>query len=154
MFRQDHTKSRTAFWTKSTGSGIRVQGRMKSPMHLTPCRIAVIEDSPLYLAAIESALADFPATVLVGTADTAEGGIKVVDQVNPDLLVVDLFLKQGTGIEVLQHCQSQERKTKIAVMTNAPSRQLEEHCRALGATAFHDKAEGFDWIPAMAGRRQ
>lgn len=123
---------------------------MKLSMQNRPYRIAVIEDSPEYLAAIEAAFASLPHTVLVGTADTSVDGIRLIDQTDPDLLLVDIFLKQGTGIEVLQHCRSQQRSTTVAVMTSAPSRELEHYCRSLGAASFHDKAEGFDWLAAMA----
>jgi len=119
-------------------------------MEHTPCRIAVIEDSPEYLAAIELALTTLPEAVLVGTADTAAAGIRLVDRANPDLLLLDVFLKQGTGIEVLQHFQCQSRPMAIAVMTNAPSPELEQYCRRLGAAAFYDKAEGFEWVARMA----
>ena len=119
-------------------------------MQNKPYRIAVIEDSPVYLTAIESAIADMPQAVLVGTAETPEEGIHLVERTEPDLVMVDLFLKQGTGVEVLQHCRSQKREIMIAVMTNAPSPELERHCRALGAAGFHDKAQGFDWIAGMA----
>jgi len=115
-----------------------------------PYRIAVVEDSPQYLAAIKAALADLRKFVLVGTADNAADGIRLVERAVPDLLLVDVFLKQGTGIEVLQHCRSQQRPTTVTVMTSAPSRELEHYCRSLGATGFHDKAEGFDWLAAMA----
>ena len=113
-------------------------------------RIAVIEDSPDYLAAIASALARLPQVVLVGTADTAAEGIQMVHREAPDLLLVDMFLKQGTGIEVLQHFQVHARSMAVIVMTNAPSPQLERYCQELGATGFFDKAEGFDWVAGMA----
>jgi two-component system, OmpR family, response regulator len=123
-------------------------------MEHKPCRIAVIEDSSEYLAAIESALATMPETVLVGIANTAADGIQMIERAHPDLLLVDVFLRQGTGIEVLQHCQSQLQPMAIAVMTNAPSPELERYCRKLGATGFHDKADGFDWVAGMAARHQ
>ncbi len=119
-------------------------------MQNEPYRIAVIEDSPVYLTAIEYAIADTSQAVLVGTAETAEEGIHLIERTGPDLVMVDLFLKRGTGIEVLQHYRSQKRETVIAVMTNSPSPELERHCRALGAAGFHDKAQGFDWIAGMA----
>lgn len=123
-------------------------------MQNKPYRIAVIEDSPEYLAAIESAIASLPQAVLVGTADTAADGMRLLDRTNPDLVLVDVFLKQGTGIEVLQHCQSQQRPTAVAVMTSAPSRELEHYCRFLGAAGFHDKAQGFDWVAGMASGQE
>lgn len=117
-------------------------------------RIAVIEDSPEYLAAIQSALTTLPQTVLVGSAETAAEGIQLVDRVHPDLLLVDVFLKQGTGIDVLQHFQAQQRPMTVAVMTSAPSPELEQYCRKLGAAGFYDKAEGFDWVAGMAAQQR
>lgn len=114
-------------------------------------RIAVIEDSPEYLRAIKSALTALPQAVLVGSANTAAEGIQLVDRVNPDLLLVDVFLKQGTGIEVLQYLHHlQPRPMAVAVMTSAPSPILEQYCRNLGAAGFYDKADGFDWLAEMA----
>lgn len=112
----------------------------------------MIEDSPAYRSAIEAALAEVPEAELVGMAETASDGIRLVEQAEPDLVLTDIFLKQGTGLDVLAHYQNRPKPPQFACMTNAPSTELQHHCRALGAASFHDKADGFEWIATLATR--
>lgn len=112
----------------------------------------MIEDSPAYRSAIEAALAEVPEAELVGMAETANDGIRLVEQTRPDWVLTDIFLKQGTGLDVLSHYQSRPQPPQLACMTNAPSTELQRHCRALGAASFHDKADGFEWIASLAAQ--
>ena len=84
--------------------------------------------------------------MVAGTAESLASAIRLVDQESPELVFLDVLFEQGTGIEVLEHLRSTSRSTHVAVMTIAPSPQLEKFCYAMGADWFVDKANSFETI--------
>lgn len=101
--------------------------------------MALVEDSAEFVRVIEALLAEIPESILVGTASDAVGGIELVNSTQPDVLVLDFYLREGTGLDVLKEIADQTGRTTVVVITSQPSAVLEEHCRRLGARALLDK---------------
>jgi DNA-binding NarL/FixJ family response regulator len=128
-------------------------------MALEPLYIAVIEDSAAYLAAITSFLSMLPEVAIVGTADDASGAIRIAEEKHPNLMLRDVFLREGSknGLDVLRHFQSCQTQMAIVAMTTSPSRELEQLCRQLGGAGFYEKSDVARWLPlvvrqALAGK--
>ena len=91
-----------------------------------------------------------PEAVVVGTAAAADSAASLVAETEPDLLFLDVFLKRGTGLDVLRSLKFS--RTRILVMTDSPSEELERRCLALGAAEFFDKAESGTRVPHIIER--
>lgn len=61
-----------------------------------------------------------------------------------DLAIVDLFLKQGSGLGVLQACQQRERHQRVLVLSNYATPDVRSRCAQLGADAVFDKSNEID----------
>lgn len=61
-----------------------------------------------------------------------------------ELAVVDLFLKQGSGLDVLRACGRRHRKRVVVVLSNYATPGMREECRALGADEVFDKSTQLD----------
>jgi DNA-binding NarL/FixJ family response regulator len=57
-----------------------------------------------------------------------------------DLALVDLFLKEGNGFDVLRSCERREPHQKVAVISNYSREPAREYARHAGADAFFDKS--------------
>ena len=55
------------------------------------------------------------------------------------MTVLDLFLSQGTGFDVLETIESRKDRARVIVLTNSPSVANRELCKKLGAYAMFDK---------------
>ncbi|MBT2324264.1 response regulator [Variovorax paradoxus] len=60
------------------------------------------------------------------------------------LLIVDLFLKQGSGLGVLRACRLREPLQRAVVLSNYISADIRARCLALGADAVFDKSKELD----------
>ena len=73
-----------------------------------------------------------------------------------DLVVVDLFLKQGSGLGVLEACQERGREQRVVVLSNYATADMRRRCAQLGADAVFDKSNEIDalvdYFLALAGR--
>lgn len=62
------------------------------------------------------------------------------------LAIVDLFLRQGSGLGVLQACAVREADQKVVVLTNYTTQDIRRRCLELGADAVFDKSNEIDGL--------
>ncbi|PYE78396.1 response regulator [Xylophilus ampelinus] len=56
------------------------------------------------------------------------------------LVIVDLFLKQGSGLGIIAECKRKRPLAPVVVLTNYATADMRRRCLALGADAFFDKS--------------
>ncbi len=61
-----------------------------------------------------------------------------------DLAIVDLFLKQGSGLGVLEACRARAAGQKVVVLSNYATADMRKRCAQLGADAVFDKSNEID----------
>jgi response regulator of citrate/malate metabolism len=113
---------------------------------VNPIRTALVEDSAAIRERLEALIDDTPSLIKVGSAASVPDAIQLMHQVQPELLLLDIFIEGGTGMDVLHYIRANRYSMPVAVMTSAPSEDLKQHCLALGALWFVDKAEIADAI--------
>jgi CheY-like chemotaxis protein len=71
--------------------------------------------------------------------------------INPDwdLAIIDLFLKQGSGLGVLQACRQRAARQKMVVLSNYATPDIRARCLQLGADAVFDKSQDIDALIAF-----
>jgi DNA-binding NarL/FixJ family response regulator len=102
----------------------------------------VVEDNPTIRENLISTLEELAPIESVGSAETAEEGAAWLSggQLCWDLAIVDLFLKSGTGLWVLQACRGRPTRQKMVVFSNYATREMRLRCAELGADAIFDKS--------------
>ncbi|NML43818.1 response regulator [Ramlibacter sp. G-1-2-2] len=61
-----------------------------------------------------------------------------------DLAIVDLFLKQGSGLGVLEAMQQRGTDQRVVVLSNYATDDMRQRCARLGADAVFDKSNEID----------
>ena len=61
-----------------------------------------------------------------------------------DLTIVDLFLKQGSGLGVLEACRGRPAGRRVVVLSNYATADMRKRCAQLGADAVFDKSNEID----------
>ncbi len=119
-------------------------------------RIFLVEDSAAMRAHLTDRLVTGADVAVVGVAST-ETQAKHWMESNPDqwdVAVVDLFLREGTGAGVVEHCRKLHPSQVVLVMTNhAKNDRLLQDCKRLGADAVYHKATELDDLVAYCARR-
>lgn len=123
-------------------------------------RVFLVEDSVALCAHLSHILVTEAGVEIVGVAETEDQAIDWLDRNADrwDIALVDLFLREGTGVGVVQHCSDRRPDQSIFVMTNhVLDDALLHHCKLLGADAVYHKANELDDLVAncigLAARR-
>ena len=108
-------------------------------------RVIIVEDSAIIRARLAETLAEIPNVEIVGQVETEADALSLLRQSRWDAAVLDLQLKQGTGLGVLKSLAHGARpaNTKIIVFTNYAFPQYRDRSLSLGADYFFDKAREF-----------
>lgn len=82
----------------------------------------------------------------VGYAETeSEGSIWLTDSTHDwDLAIVDLFLRQGSGLGVVAACQTRKPGQRVIVLSNYATADVRQRCKELGVDAIFDKSNEID----------
>ena len=109
-------------------------------------RIFLVEDNLLIRENLSSTLTEMVGATFVGWAEGEREAIDWLcnDSNDWDLVIVDLFLKQGNGLGVVAACRSRASGKKLVVLTNYATPAVRERCMALGADAVFDKSNDIE----------
>src|SRR6266568_9044748 len=112
-----------------------------------PLRVFVVEDSSLIRKRIidnVTALGNFK---VVGYAEGEHEAVDAIARTQPDVVITDIRLKEGSGIDVVRNVraqQPQERPPKIYVLTNYAYPEYRRQCSLVGADGFFDKSAEYE----------
>jgi DNA-binding NarL/FixJ family response regulator len=118
-------------------------------------RVALVDDSERIRARLAEMLGEIANVEIAFAADTEGEAIRLMAQEAWDVLILDLQLREGTGLGVLKAMQGLrgEGDRVAMIFTNYGFRQYRERTQALGADYFFDKARDFDALRAAVTER-
>ncbi|MBT9474812.1 response regulator [Polaromonas sp.] len=106
----------------------------------------IVEDNPTIRENLIGTLEELASINAVGSAETEnEGKAWLAENRNEwDLAIVDLFLKQGSGLGVLASCRDRPSRQKVVVLSNYATADIRQRCAQLGVDAVFDKSNEID----------
>jgi DNA-binding NarL/FixJ family response regulator len=117
----------------------------------------VIEDSPVILESLVEALVESAPVTIVGHADTEQAALAWLHDASNrcDVIVVDIFLKSGTGLGVLKRIGELAYKPlRVVVLSNYATAEMRRRCTDLGADEVFDKSSEIDELLAWFNNQQ
>lgn len=109
-------------------------------------RTYIVEDNAIIRDNLVGTLEELTCVQPVGIAETEIDGrdwlVRNADQW--DLAIVDLFLKQGSGLGVIEACQRRRSDQKVVVLSNYATADIRKRCEQLGVDAVFDKSNEID----------
>ena len=109
-------------------------------------RVFVVEDSPIIRRRIIDNLVALGQFDVVGFAESEDEAVEAIKGLRPDVIVTDIRLKEGNGIEVVRQVRAdaQSPSPKIFVLTNYAYPEYQTQCQLAGADAFFDKSSEYE----------
>ena len=106
----------------------------------------IVEDNPTIRESLIATLKELAFIDAVGTAETENDGKAWLAMQGRqwDLAIVDLFLKQGSGLGILAACRDRKSWQKVVVLSNYATADIRQRCSQLGVDAVFDKSNEID----------
>jgi DNA-binding NarL/FixJ family response regulator len=105
----------------------------------SPTTVLLVDDHDLIRDGLEGVFSLEPTMKVVGSARTVAEALQMYDEHTPDVIVTDLQLQDGTGLDVIRRVRRQSDKVGLVVLTmHAGDEQIFASMEA-GASAFVGK---------------
>ena len=124
------------------------------PQPQVPVRVFLADDSAMIRHRVEAML-NADSMSVVGQAETPQGSIDGILAAHPDVVVLDIQLEGGSGLEVLRAVRKAEPGIAFVVFSNASGAAYRKRYLGEGACRFLDKSAEFDQlVPAVRNASQ
>ncbi|PZP28674.1 MAG: hypothetical protein DI603_18495 [Roseateles depolymerans] len=106
----------------------------------------IVEDSPVILENLVATLEELAEVEVVGTVPDEAGAVRWLRQTpsGADLIIVDVFLRSGSGLGVLAAARELSVPGELVVLTNYATDEMRRRCTQLGAARVFDKSHELD----------
>ncbi len=109
-------------------------------------KVFIVDDSALVRERIIAMISEHPEIEIIGQAKNAPEGINSILKLKPDVVILDIRMSGGNGIEVLKNIKKNKCAPTIIILTNYPYPQYRKKCMEAGADYFFDKSTEFNKI--------
>ncbi len=107
-------------------------------------KLLIADDSSLLQGYLMDTVRRFQDIRIVGHAEDVPQAVESVATLKPDVVILDIQMRGGSGIDVLETIKKNKPSPIVIMFTNYPYPQYRKRCLAAGADFFFDKSLEFD----------
>jgi DNA-binding NarL/FixJ family response regulator len=121
---------------------------------MLPVKTFIVEDSAIILDNLVATLEELAPVRVVGSAPDEDAAVNwlTADGREVDLVIIDVFLKGGSGLGVLKRAAQRSVPGKRVVLTNYATLEMRRKCLELGADRVFDKSNELDDLVQYCAR--
>ena len=125
------------------------------PSAMPALKAFLVEDSPVIRENLIAALEELAPVTVVGMAEDEASAVSwIADPSHAcDLVIVDIFLRGGSGLGVLAAARAIDRPLNLVVLSNYATPDMRRKCVELGASRVFDKSNDIDSLIHYCARQ-
>jgi DNA-binding NarL/FixJ family response regulator len=105
-------------------------------------RVFLVDDHPIVRRGFQLLLGMEPDLIVCGEADSGPAALQKILALKPDVAIVDLALKGGSGLELIKQLRAQALKLKLLVFSMRDEGIYAQRALRAGADGYITKEEG------------
>src|SRR2546430_16281778 len=109
-------------------------------------RIVVVEDHPVVCAGLMQLIGSQADLTCAGTAEDTAAAKRLVEECEPDLLLLDLRLKSGDSLELIKSLRVEHPEVKVLVLSQYDELIFAERALRAGASGYIMKENATDEV--------
>ncbi|MBN2294274.1 MAG: response regulator transcription factor [Pirellulales bacterium] len=109
-------------------------------------KILIVDDHPIVCRGLRELVADEPDLEVCGDAEDVSAALKQVESLCPDIVVIDLSLKGGHGLELIHEIKAKNERIRMLVSSMHDESLYAERVLRAGAMGYISKQESPDKI--------
>lgn len=107
-------------------------------------KLLLVEDSRVLREKLREMIDAIPYVSVVAETDTEADAMLCVKSCRPDALILDLRLRDGSGLSILECVKAHYPQALVIVLTNHAHAEYRRKCLSLGADYFFDKSHDIE----------
>lgn len=108
-------------------------------------KVLIVDDSSVVRERLRVMFSEIKDIEILGEAENGAEALKVLKKHSPDILILDIRLKEGNGFDLLKSIKKHP-DLKVIILTNYPYPQYRKYALELGADYFFDKSVDFEQV--------
>jgi two-component system OmpR family response regulator len=114
-------------------------------------RVLLVEDSTLLAERLSELISALPDVELIDSVQTESDALTQVNTARPDVLILDLHLRSGSGFGLLRSLAGNASvpRPKIIILTNFGLPEYRRQAESFGVEAFLDKSRDYFQLPEL-----
>jgi DNA-binding response OmpR family regulator len=112
-------------------------------------QILLVEDSVLMATQLRELIGASAADASVVIATGQDDALRKLGNFTPDIVILDLLLKEGSGFSLLRELVARSPRPSIVVLTNYALPKYRDYSLLIGADYFLDKATSIESLPSI-----
>jgi len=113
-------------------------------------KVMIVEDHPAFIKGLSSIFNDHKDFEIVSSTNSGQEAIRMVEENAPDLILMDLYLPDISGLDAIQAIHAKHEDTPILVLSNSDDGGHILKAFEKGATGYLSKLSSVDEIIAAA----
>lgn len=109
-------------------------------------RVLIVDDHPIVRRGLAELISDEPDLEICGEAADSTEALRLIDSARPDLIVIDISLQNGNGIELIKQIKARDQGIKMLVSSMHDESLFAERALRAGALGYVNKAEAAENI--------
>jgi len=120
-------------------------------------KLLIVDDMKIIRDGLSEAMSGVQEITYIECADGVNSALKLLDEMNPDVVLLDMHLGDGDGVAVLRAIRAAGQGTRVVVLTRFP--EYSSICEEFKVDYFFDKTDDPEKVfmavtlLARAGRR-
>lgn len=109
-------------------------------------RVLIVDDHPAVREALAVRIAQQPDLEVCGEADDTSAALQLLDEIQPDVVVVDISLKTGNGIDLIKRIKDRNNRVRMLVWSMHSESLYAGRALRAGAMGYVNKDQATDKI--------
>ncbi|NWF76115.1 MAG: response regulator transcription factor [Nitrospirae bacterium] len=109
-------------------------------------KVLIADDSAEIRKRLSNMILNIQKVDLIEQADNVEEAIQIIQNSKPDVVILDIQMSGGNGIDVLSTITKKNNYPVVIMLTNYPYPQYRDLCFEYGADFFFDKSDEFEKV--------
>jgi len=104
-----------------------------------PIRVLIVDDEPLFREMVETLLDVEEGVEVVGRAQHGEQGVKLAQELDPDVIVMDISMPVMDGLAATREIREQDPDALVLILSGGTSVTDVDKARVAGAAGYMSK---------------
>ena len=111
--------------------------------------VLIVDDSILITERMIPMMEEIENISFVVHAGSYAEGLEILNQLTPDMVLLDINLPDKSGIDLLRIIKERRLEIAVLMISNHADQYYKDICKKLGARYFLDKSTDIDLIPSV-----